>query len=109
MGSPGAPGQVPQSAGPGQPPTWGTASGLGTADVVLNFGAVAVRSRRFVFTTPVTVGKTLIMGASAANGDELEFDQFVCSARVTATDTVEAFVSATGPVSGQRTFTIVIA
>lgn len=57
-----------------------------------------------------TVGQRVMMTASAeTEGDELEMDGFMAAARVTATDTVEAFIQAyPGPVTGVRRFNLLI-
>jgi len=109
-GSAGTSGQVPLSAGPGAIPTWGSPAGLTVTEVALNFGANPQWATYFQITTPATPGQVVLMAASASNGDELEFDNFTCSARVTATNTVEAWVTAMpGPVAGSRNFTLTIA
>lgn len=80
---------------------------LTTTDVVLNFGATPTKAKRFVITTPATSGGKVFLQPSAVNGDALELDHFACAARITATDTVEAFISAVpGPVTGEYTFTL---
>jgi len=84
--------------------------GVAPVQVALDFGTDPVFSKRFSFTATSTVGQNVLMTASAeTNGDELEMDGFLCAARVTATDTVEAFIQAVpGPVSGTYRFNLVI-
>ena len=109
-GSPGAAGQVLQSAGPGVPPTWGSGTGLVINSVTLDFGSNPQWSTQFTITSiPATVGQSVMMVASGNNGDELEFDGFTCAARVTATDTIQAWVTAfPGPVAGTRSFLLLL-
>lgn len=76
---------------------------------VLNFGSSAVFSGVFTINTPAAVGRPAIVTASAANGDELEFDGFTCSAVIDAIDTVTIYATANpGPVVGSRTFDLLI-
>lgn len=72
----------------------------------LDFGVTPRWSAEFTITTlSATVGQRVLMVASGENGDELELDAFACSARVTATDTIQAWVTACpGPVMGTRSF-----
>lgn len=85
----------------------GGGGGLTAVDVALDFGATPVPAKRFTVTTPVAVGRPVLMQVSASEGDTLELDHFVCAARVSAADTIDAFVSAvSGPVAGVYTFTI---
>ena len=72
----------------------------------LDFGSTPRWSAEFTITTlSATVGQRVLMAASGENGDELELDAFACSARVTATDTIQAWVTACpGPVMGTRSF-----
>jgi hypothetical protein len=72
----------------------------------LDFGSNPQWSAMFTVTTvAATVGQDVIMVASGENGDELEMDGFTCSARVTATNTIQAWVTALpGPVAGTRIF-----
>jgi hypothetical protein len=108
-GSAGSVGQVLKSAGPGAIPTWGAASGGGGVvlnSATLDFGANPQWSTEFTITSiTASVGQNVMMVASGNNGDELEFDGFTCAARVTATDTIQAWVTACpGPVAGTRSF-----
>lgn len=84
--------------------------GSSPVEIVLDFGAYPVSSKSFSFTTTATLGNKVVMVPSAdIDGDELEMDGFMCAARVTATDTVEAFITAfPGPVTGQRKFNLLI-
>jgi len=85
----------------------GGGGGLTAVNVALDFGVTPVHAKRFTITTPVTTGRPVVMQASASEGDTLELDHFVCAARVSAADTIEAFVSAvSGPVAGVYTFTL---
>ena len=107
-GSAGTSGQVLVSAGPDAIPTWGTAPG-GQAvfsSATVDFGDNPQWSAEFTITSiSATVGQYVMMIASGNNGDELEFDGFTCAARVTATDTIQAWVTACpGPVVGTRSF-----
>ena len=72
----------------------------------LDFGTDPHWSAEFTITTlTATVGQNVVMVASGENGDELELDGFTCSARVTATNTIQAWVTACpGPVVGTRSF-----
>lgn len=81
------------------------------AQVVVDFGATPRSSARFAVTVSgATVGQRVVAVASAdTNGDELEMDNLVCAGRVTATNTVELFVSAVpGPVRGQRRINVLV-
>lgn len=90
-------------------PTGSGGSGATPVEVNLDFGTTPVTSRRFSFSTPAFVGQLVVMVPSGADGDEAEMDGLVCAARVTAIDTVEAFITAIpGPVAGQRRFNLLI-
>ena len=85
----------------------GGGGGLTAVDVALDFGATPVISKRFTISTPVAVARPVIMQVSASEGDTLELDHFVCAARVSAANTIDAFVFAvSGPVTGIYTFTL---
>lgn len=86
-----------------------TIAGL-ARQVALDFGPDPVGSKSFTITTPAVPGQNVIMTAAAdVNGDDLEMDGFVCAARVTAANTVEAFIiSVTGPVAGTYRFNLII-
>lgn len=85
----------------------GGGGGITISAVTLDFGAVPVSSAGFSFSLAgATVGQRAIMVPAGAS-DELEMDGFTCAARVSATDTVTAYIAAVpGPVTGQRTFNI---
>ena len=72
----------------------------------LDFGTDPRWSAEFAITTVTAgVGQKVLMVASGENGDELELDSFTCSARVTGTNTIQAWVTACpGPVVGTRSF-----
>jgi hypothetical protein len=90
-------------------PSGGGGGGAAPVEVTLDFGAFPVGSRQFSFTSTASVGQNVVMVASGADGDEAEMDGLVCAARVTATDTIEAFITAIpGPVAGQRRFNLLI-
>ena len=93
-------------AGP-QGPT-GPTPALTTA--TLNFGDNPQWSAEFTITSiAATVGQNVMMVPSGSNDDELEFDGFTCAARVTATNTIRAWVTACpGPVVGTRSFLFLI-
>lgn len=87
----------------------GGGGGASPVEVTLDFGSMPVGSARFQFTATASVGQRVIMTASGADGDEAEMDGLMCAARVTATDTIEAFITASpGPVAGQRRFNLLI-
>lgn len=86
-------------------------AGATPVEVVVDFGSVPVWSKgATVSVIGAAVGMKVVMTASAeTDGDELEMDGFMAAARVTATDTVEAFIQAfPGPVTGQRRFNLLI-
>jgi hypothetical protein len=80
----------------------------GGVSVTLDFGTVAVDTKAFTITTPCVAGALVLMQpSSSADGDELEMDGLLCAAHVSATNTVQAYVTAVpGPISGPRTFTL---
>lgn len=88
----------------------GGGGGATPVEVVVDFGNVPVWSKGFTITTTATAGQKVVMTASAeTDGDELEMDGFMAAARVTGTDTVEAFIQAfPGPVTGTRRFNLLI-
>jgi len=90
--------------------------GGGAPSVVqVDFGSAPVSSKFVSFThSGATTGQRVIMVASAVppsglSADELEMDSFVCSARVSATNTIDVFIQAMpGAVMGLRNFNYVV-
>jgi hypothetical protein len=109
-GSAGNVGQVLKSAGPGAIPTWGAGGGVVLNSATLDFGVNPQWSTEFTITSiTASVGQNVMMVASGTNGDELEFDGFTCAARVTAANTIQAWVTACpGPVVGTRSFLLLL-
>lgn len=84
---------------------------VSATQVILDFGAEPVSSKRFSFTlTGATVGQKVLMTPAAdTDDDELEMDNFACAARVSATNTIVAYIAAVpGPVIGQRRFNVIL-
>jgi hypothetical protein len=103
---PGATGPAGATGATGVGATGATGPGAAIQFATLDFGSTPRWSVEFTITTlSATVGQRVLMAASGENGDELELDAFACSARVTATDTIQAWVTACpGPVMGTRSF-----
>jgi hypothetical protein len=77
--------------------------------VSIDLGTVPRWSHRVSFTLTAEAGQRVLMTPSGDDGDEAEMDGLTCAARVTATDTIEAFIVAhPGPVAGTRTFNILL-
>jgi hypothetical protein len=83
--------------------------------VTIDFGAPGKKTINTTFTiTGVTTNQNIVMAPSLVmpsglSVDELEMDTFICSAYVSAADTIQAIIQAyPGPVTGTRNFNLTI-
>lgn len=86
----------------------GGGGGVSIVEVMVDFGFTPKTSHEVSITTTCSLGQKVIMTPSP-DSDEYEMDNFACAARVTATNTIQAFITAIpGPVIGQRNFNLLI-